>query len=90
MANDFKGLMIVAAIFAISLCVLYPIKWIMNLRKRQDKQQDTFRCPRCDLKCVTAYKTLDDKKQSNVRAGFYCKKCNIIVDDKGNEINLNG
>ena len=86
MANDFKGLMIVAAISAISLCVLYSIKWITDLRKRQN----TFRCPRCDLKCVTAYKTLDDKKQSNVRVGFYCKKCNIIVDDKGNEINLNG
>ena len=84
MGNDFGGLMIVAIACGAILCVLYPIKWIINFRKRKAglPQQDMCRCPKCNSPCQTVYKKIG-AELTQERGGFYCKSCNTIWNEKG-------
>ena len=40
MANDYTGLMIVAIVCGLIICVLYPIKWIMDSKQPRVLKQD--------------------------------------------------
>ena len=84
MGSDSIGLMVVAIVCGLMLCVLYPLKWILDSKKRRTELQgqDISRCPKCNSLCRTVYKVIGTEC-TNERAGFYCKACDTIWNEKG-------
>ena len=51
-------------------------------RKTELQGQDISRCPKCNSLCRTVYKVIGTEC-TNERAGFYCKACDTIWNEKG-------